>query len=385
MPHLLLLQEAQAFILSIKGPSASSSYEEMVAKIYAFERQIYGSIQEELLSFDSRAPEESAGKALGRIYDAMGPLVAILPALFDAHVAYPGLCFYEFNHALLPDSYKVTPEQYFCAQYHYFMNECLSFPKKTDLAEKNNIAVYVRCLLSRPVGQELIVRLNNYAQLHRCRIAVCINGSTSSLAVEPDVIGLPESAHSSAGWFSVNKKASNQPKLHVPLTYEKHGIWIQNDLSFGKYNSLVFKPRFISFGHELVHVLRCFNGDFTVEKISGKYDDPAINFLFMCNAEELNTIDLAEISENKLRIEYGFSERFSHISALQHSYGDTSLEGIQKTMIDVRAHLGLQSQVEIEKVSSVGAEEVSLQVPPTVMLTEDFSVAPPRQGCCTLM
>ncbi len=323
-----LKEKIDTFLSSLKKLSP----EEIIRRTDDFEHQIYQHIDAVLASYG-----KDNAKNIEEIFFEVQAFNDKLNALHNLHVKYPLLFFHSFNNDLIPETNKTEPALYLREQYHYFMEHCLAFDKKS--IEKENIAVLIRKLISQPVGQRLIIKINQLHEQYTCYISV-LEQAHASLSITPDKNSLRnrhdpmkddvQSSVSPLKFFNHPRKSWNKVQLTYPPQFWEDPQFLFKALDFGKGKCLVFKPAFISFGHELTHALHFFRGK---DRCKMPFQESGhTETLFMKNMEELWTIDLGNISENKLRAEHGIDLRYSHIRAFQFGEGPYSLSEIGETM-----------------------------------------------------
>jgi hypothetical protein len=332
-----LQREIDTFLASAK----KLSDEEIIQGADVLEHQIYRNIDEILATFEVKGT-----KVVADIYDEVTALNNKLSALHDLHIKHPVLFFHNFNPTIIPADRAAEPARYLREQYHHFMDHCLVFGKGSK--EKENLGVFVRKLMSQPIGQRLIVKLNEMNEKNGCTISLT-EQLQGVLGVQP-VAGSERSVNtamtntggntvSPLKLFDYPRTSWNKIQMFYPPGFWNDTQFIFKALDFGKNKCLAFKPPFISIGHELTHVLHFFRG-----KDRGKMPfvtanaDQHADTLFIKNTEELWTIDLGNISENKLRQEHGIDLRYSHIRAFQFAEGEYSLSEIKDTMTGIHAH-----------------------------------------------
>jgi hypothetical protein len=245
---------------------------------------------------------------------------------------------------VIPENNKSEPALYLREQYHHFMDHTLAFRKEG--INKEDVAVCIRKLMSQPIGQRLIVKLNQLNEQYGCCVTVTAQAQ-GSLAVRPiegsmrsetaATMNKDEQLSSPLKLFDYPKKAWNKIELFYPPQFWKDPQYFFKALDFGKNKCMVFKPAFISIGHELTHALHFFRGKDRCKMPFPVAADKHTEMLFGKNTEELWTIDLGNISENKLRQEHGMQQRYSHIRAFQFAEGPYSLEGIHETLAEIRS------------------------------------------------
>jgi hypothetical protein len=309
-----------------------------------------------------------------------------LTALHELHLKHPLLYFHAFNPTVIPETRQAEPALYMREQYHHFMDNCFTF--KNNSTDREDIAVCIRKLMSQPIGQRLIVKLNQLNEKYGCRITVTAqpNGNLAVRPVDgsqrnetPAMTDKTEEAVAALKFFDAPRKAWNKIELlYPPKFWQDAQQYVFKTLDFGKNKCLVFKPPFISIGHELTHALHFFRG-----KDRCKMPFPVVdpnqhtNMLFMKNTEELWTIDLGNISENKLRQEHGIHLRYSHIRASQFAQGPYSMDEIGETMKEVRAAESAANKEEKEPPVTTHSQT---STHPMVILPLDDD----KPSCCNI-
>ncbi|QLZ68905.1 hypothetical protein FOLKNPGA_01685 [Legionella sp. PC1000] len=309
------------------------------------EHLIYRRIDQTLALFDSNQ-DVKTGIVFTDLFQEVSQLNQKLNALHNVHLHNPLLYFHAFNIELIPKDKQSHPAEYLREQYNYFMDNFLVFDKKSK--QKEHIAVFVRQLLSQPTGQRLIIKLNQLAYQHGCRISV-EEKNTPMLSVTPVATsGVGESAAMTDATTKPVLKFFNYPRtiwkqmqlLYPPNFWEDPRFTFQA-LTFGKETSLAFKPPFISIGHEFTHTLHFFRGKDRRKMAFLDSEKMYIERLFSKSIEELWTIDRGNINENKLRAEHGINPCFSHVRAglFVDPTDELSLERIKETMSKVQSQL----------------------------------------------
>jgi hypothetical protein len=171
--NAVLQQNVDAFLAS----AATLSDEEIIERADALEHQIYRNIDETLTTFEAKGT-----KVIADIFDEVTALNNKLNALHDLHVKHPILYFHAFNMALIPEAKASEPARYLREQYHHFMDHCLVFGKGSK--EKEQLGVFVRKLMSQPLGQRLILKLNQLNEQYGCSLSI-IEQPQTSLGVRP--------------------------------------------------------------------------------------------------------------------------------------------------------------------------------------------------------
>jgi|GEM_PF-4641169 len=293
------------------------SGQEIVEEIDALEYLIYQKINEILKTSDIFN---------NPTFDDFLELDKILKQLFELRIMYPFLYFKEINKQLIPKGYTMTPESFMSEQFNFFIKHCLDL---SELPTNQQLQIYVLIvqIMSRPIGQRLIVRLNQMKQ-HSEKIIKLKNylggNSSASLltkALQPSKNSEISSGTPAAGFFLSYKRFKNNIKykkviIHFPKNaYERIPL---DSLDYGKQSNFAYKPLFISFAHELIHTLHFLHGRDRQSMCFDERHGKIIENLFVSNVEELWTIDLGRnLSENKLRKEWGLDQRYSHIPLMK--------------------------------------------------------------------
>ncbi len=309
------------------------------------EHLIYRRIDQTLALFDSNQ-DVKTGIVFTDLFEEVSQLNQKLNALHNIHLQNPLLYFHAFNMELIPKDKQSHPAEYLREQYNYFMDIVLVFDKKSK--EKEHIAVFVRQLLSQPTGQRLIIKLNQLAEQHGCRISV-EEKNPPMLSVTPVATsGVGESAAMTDAttkpalkFFNYPRTIWKQMQLLYPRNFWEDSRYPLQALTYGKGTSLAFKPAFISIGHEFTHTLHFFRGKDRRKMAFLDSDKMYIERLFSRSIEELWTIDRGNINENKLRAEHGINPCFSHVRAgfFVDPADELSLERIKETMPKMQSQL----------------------------------------------
>ena len=361
----------------------SWTQEAIIKKVDYFEHQVYQAIDAALIRFD-----HEGSKAFNDIYDEVAALNARLIMLHNIHLAHPNLHAREFDLDFFGDINEEKRIYVLNEHYKFFMEHCLDF--YNDESQKKDIAVLVRKILSMPKGQRLIIKLNQFAEQRGCRIAVKSKSEVNSSLSVKCIKEFPLKVNDSACIDDMNRSVASSLKLFDP----PRGKWINVELSypvkfwekstfffealdFGKKTCLVFKPAFVSIAHELIHVLHFFRGkDRCRMEFSGQYDRPHLKGLFMNNMEEMWTIDLGKISENKIREEHHINPRFSHIRVFMFSEGEYSVGEIKSTLTEEHAaHAGI-----CFNAAPTWEKHVIVSLP----VEEGAQAIVQRPGCCSV-
>jgi hypothetical protein len=291
---------------------------QVAAEIDALECLIYQAINEIL-----KIPDVFNNPA----FDDFIKLDKILKDLFEFRISYPFLYFKEIDERLIPKGVTEPPESFMSEQFNFFIKNCLDL---SALPQDQRLQIHALILqiISRPVGQRLIVRLNQMRRATQdtiIKVEMFLRSSAdSSLAISPseqpeDKEILPGNSFAD---FSRPYKA-----FRTCAKYRKVMFWYpanachrsaMSALNFGKETYFAYKPLFISFAHELIHALHFLRGR---DRCTMDFDErhgEIIKSLFVANVEELWTIDLGRnLSENRLRAEWGIDSRYSHTKATQ--------------------------------------------------------------------
>jgi hypothetical protein len=148
-------------------------------------------------------------------------------------------------------------------------------------------------LMSRPDGQKLIHDLMEAAGPRKVHLMASPVGVRKG--------GCAEATKDASGITSVVVKML--PGARDCDTYDEGFVgWTKK--SKKARTRKILAPHFIEFGHELIHALRHFTGEF--EAAAPTRDD-------WDTLEEQGTIDTGKhVTENKLRAEHGLSKRYGH-------------------------------------------------------------------------
>lgn len=332
---------------------------ESITQADLLEHQIYQAIDSLL-----QEGNEDIFACLDKHFDQIDENVRLLHDIHQVYHQYPlFLWFSTIDKSLIPDAWDKSDSEFMCEQFQFFVNKCLKFDNR-DSNLKRHFLILVRQLISRPAGQNLIIQLNQFSE-KGCTILVS---------------GKPK------GFFSVLPQESKDGicrsvKLSYPSDFHSNlalpkSFYTDENLNFGKTHSMVFKPTFISLGHELIHALHFFQqNDNRRSLIPAPYNHPLIIALFGNNFEELITIDLGEISENSLRREHGIHQRFSHHTIMKPFKGICSATA-KETRQQVLSYL-LSALGPSNFKNFLGEKpEPAIRVNLTIALTENFYSSP---------
>ncbi len=302
---------ANEFIRGFKSKRIKPNHQTLVDLDF-IEHQLY----QEIERLAQPTGEDKILSGVNSNFDAIVRDIQLTLELLSIRCHLPFLYFTEIDEGLMPDDLKegkasISPVKFIRQEFEFFITHCLKFTK-ADKKHHLYIVALIRQLISRPVGQRLMIELNQFARKHH-DISISLSEMSTS-------------------WFSTEasqKKGDAKSYWSAQLTYssnfyafEPHNLC---DLfNYGKIHYLALRIPFINFGHELIHVLNFFKGTHKLNTpIPVSYSDIVIPQFFPGRGgfEELWTIALADINENSLRAAHGLNPRFSHLSLALFIYG----------------------------------------------------------------
>ncbi len=235
------------------------------------------------------------------------------------------------TQAALKATRTVTAE-YLTQEYQFFLQTALDI---TSMHEDDVFSIHALIfkIMSRPVGQRLILNLNRLSRLHNATIQVnygdylsvkLIGDSGAGLCVDSGKLNVvdEESQWNETLYRKQYKQyeTKGQALKAIVLTYPKN--FFDRPLTFcaGIEVPLVCLVPFISFAHELIHVMHYFRGK-NRAKLKTQHDiqSPLYHLYrhsaFFALPEEFWSIELGKLSENALREEHDLPKRGSYCGA----------------------------------------------------------------------
>lgn len=263
------------------------------------EQFLYRNLQSLLNQLDVSLPLTAQSDLLQRIADFNEQMGLVFKqeashhqAIFNARGAVPVYRYCADTHTLCTIS----------DEFYFFIDNLLDL-KNLEKEDVKCIHSQLFKLMTRPAGQHLIMKLNQY---YRSDNAIRITFNYGS-----------------------SLKVSITDAQAINLSYPKAFHEQNMEITAAEAGKITFMPCFVSLGHELVHVYHLVSGQLKRSKPFPAHISTAKFHLywnaFFADAEELSTIEDLETSENAIRREHQLYLRKGHLSATLNNQTKFSL------------------------------------------------------------